>query len=180
MNLFRHRLPEQQEIMQVLGTTTFIVFGWSLGGFFYRFPSFLLGHDIGSLVGILGYMLSFALLETLLILVALILLCVLLPQKWFKEGFAYKGSVTVLIAALAMVQLQDLMGKLESLPERGILYQGLLFTLLITFALILVLQLVKPLQKILLEIVERMQIFAYIYLPLAVVGLLVVIVRNLR
>jgi hypothetical protein len=180
MDLFRHRLPQQQEIMQVLGTTTFIVFGWSLGGFFYRFPSFLLGHDIGSLLGILSYMLSFALLETLLILAGLILLCVLFPQKWFKEGFAYKGSLTALIAALAMIQLQDLMGKLEKLPEPEILYRGLLFTLLITSALILVLQFVKPLQKILLEIVERMQIFAYIYLSLAIAGLLVVLVRNLR
>lgn len=180
MNLIRHRLPQQQEIMQVLGTTTFIVFGWSLGGFFYRFPSFLLGHDIGSLLGILGYMLSFALLETLLILGGLIFICVLLPQKWFREGFAYKGSLTVVVTALAMLQLQNLMGNLERLPERGILYQGLLFTLLITVVSILVFQFVKPLQKILLEIVERMQIFAYIYVPLAMAGLLVVLLRNLR
>lgn len=171
----RHRLPTKQDIMQVLGTTLFLVFGWSLRGFFFLAPSFLLNHSLATIVGILSYMMGFALFESLLVMSGLISLCVVLPRSWFREGFAYKGSLVVLVAAFATVKLQNLLTD-EMLP-RTVLYQGFTITIFGIVLSILLFQFVRPLQSIMLEIVDRMQIFVYLYVTLGIAAIAIVIFR---
>jgi hypothetical protein len=177
MTFLKKRLPQWQEVVQVLGTTVFLVFGKSLYNFFYRFPSFIFSHSLGAIVGILSYMLSFALLESLLVVALMIILCVILPQKWLNNGFAYKGSLAVLVLALAMIRLDHLAN--DEIPNLDVLYHGFARRTLAALVSVLLLVFIPPLRKLLKEIVERMQIFAYVYVTLGIIGLVIIIFRNL-
>jgi hypothetical protein len=129
------------------------------------------------IVGILSYMMAFALFESLSVAGGLVLASVVLPGKWYREGFAYKGFLTVSVAAYFMVRLQRY---LESeMPLREILLQRFGVALFILILSILVFHFLKPLQKLVLEVEERLQVFLYFYIPLGVLGILVIVIRNL-
>jgi hypothetical protein len=179
--IFRGRIPHRQEILYVFGGIIFVIFSWSIRGFLYQIPALLLYYRLLDIISVLFYLLAFALFESLLILAGLILIGVILPRKWFLEGFAYKGFLSFLVASFAMTRLQDYLFLLDySAPPMNIIYLGTAVVLIIIVALILLFQKVAWLQKTLLFLEERLQIFIYLYVPLGVIGVLVIVFRNLQ
>ena len=186
VHLLQGRLPARRDTLQVFGVILFTVFGWSIRGFLYKIPSFTLYFGLSSNLSILSYMLSFALLESGLVAGALLLLSMALPARFLKEGFAYKGCLITFTATTAMILFEswfridffkDIMaGQYYMVPPLVIglvLSVGLLLLLLWLFR-------AKPqLQKYVLYAAEQLGIFTYIYVPLGLIGLAVVIVRNI-
>ena len=177
MSFIQRRLPRVEEILDVLGVSVFVLFSWSLRGFLYNLPSFLHSLSVGAILGILCYMMAFALLESLLLVCCLLLISIVLPGKWYRDGFAYKGFLTILVISITSIQIQSILSadwpsKEILLPKFGIAFLMLVF--LIALAHILV-----PFQKFLLEVTGRLQIFVYLYVPIGLVGLLVGIIRNI-
>lgn len=186
IQFIRSRLPARREVLLVFGAVLFAVFGWSIRGFFYKLPSFTLYFGVSSNLAILSYMMAFALLESMLMTGLLVLLSAVLPSGWLKSGFAYKGFLIILVATLAMILFEDYYrvaflkdiaaGQTYPFPPflRGaagsVLALGLLLWLVHW----------KPrLQRYVLDILERMSLFTYVYVPLGLIGLVVVLVRNL-
>jgi hypothetical protein len=133
------------------------------------------------ILAILFYLMAFALLESLVVIVVLMLAAFILPGKWFRQGFAFKGFLTAFVAGIAMIVLQNYLYSLNYFtPPMNVIYLGLGITVLILITLILLFQNVPGLLKILLAVEERLQIFIYIYIPLGLAGLLIVFVRNIR
>src|SRR5512135_940698 len=97
----RQRLPARRDALQVFGIVLFAVFGWSIRGFLYKIPSFTLYFGLTANFAILCYMLAFALLESSLVMGVLLLFSVALPARLFKQGFAYKSFLIVLVLAIA-------------------------------------------------------------------------------
>lgn len=181
MEIFRNRIPLWQETMYVFGGVVFIVYSWAIQGFLYQLSSLILYHQILDIISVLFYLMAFALLESLLVMGGLVLIGFILPRKWFSEGFAYKGFLTTLVAGIAMIELQSYLYSLNYyMPPMNVIYLGLGIALLTLIALILLFQKVPRLRKILLALEERLQIFIYLYVPLGIAGLLVVLFRNLR
>ena len=69
----------------------FVLFGWSIRGFFFEIPSFLLYFGLGDIASILFYMMAFALLESFFVTGGLVIFSMVFPSNWFKSGFGYKG-----------------------------------------------------------------------------------------
>jgi hypothetical protein len=112
---------------------------------------------------------------------SLIIAGIILPRKWFREGFAYKGFVTVLVAGIAMITLHYYLFSLNyEIPPMEVIYLGLGITMILLISLLWVFQNMPQLQTFSLAVQERLQIFMYFYLPLGLVGLAVVVLRNLR
>ena len=180
------RLPARRDTLQVFGVVLFAVFGWSIRGFLYKIPAFTLYFGLLNNLSILGYMLSFALIESLLVTASLLVLSVILPARALKEGFAYKGSLIVFTATVAMILFElwfridffkDIMaGQYYMLPPFVI---GLVLSVASLLALVWLFHSRPRLQKYVLLAADQLGIFTYIYVPLGLIGLFVVIIRNI-
>ena len=180
LNFFRKRLPERSEFYAVLGVVVFVVFGWSMRGFLHEVPSFILYFKIGQILAVFSYMMGFALLESLLVTFGLGLLSLILPARWFKNGFVYKSFITVVLGGIAMLWLENtVMSWNNKFPPMELLLTFAGITVAAWVALLLLLHFVKPLQKALLFIADRIGVMVYLYVPLGVLGLFVVLIRNL-
>jgi hypothetical protein len=178
--IIRNRLPARQDFLYVFGSVVFAVYSWSMRGFLYQLSSLILYYNLWQIIAVLFYLLAYALLESMIFAGSLVLAGFLLPQKWLREGFAYKGFLTTLVLGLAMIKLQDYLYALNyELPDMKILGWGLGIVTVILVALFLLFQNAPLLQKILLVIEERLQIFIYLYVPLGIAGLVVVMLRNI-
>lgn len=180
MNALRERLPHQQDILYVFGGVVFLIYSWAIRGFLYQFSSLRLYHTLGEVFGVFSYLMAFALLECLIITSFLVLIGILLPEKWFKVGFAYKGFITTFVAGIAMVKLHYYLFSLNfALPPMGRIYLGATITIVLLVSMIALFQSMPKLQAYLLLVQERLQIFIYFYIPLGLLGTAVVLVRNL-
>ena len=172
--------PKWQEVLYVFGVVVFLVYSWAVRGFFYQLSSLRLYHTIGEILAVFSYVMAFALLESILVISGLVFLGIVLPQKWLRDGFAYKGFVVALVMGVAMIGLHYYMFSLRyAMPPLGILFSGFGAAIILLVVLILISQNNARLQSFLLSMAERVQIFLYLYIPLGLVGLAVVFLRNL-
>jgi len=177
MNFIKRNLPPWSEIQVVFGFLVFAVFSWSIRGFLFKLSSFLLYYNLGDILGIFAYMMGVALLESIIILLGLLLLAIVLPGKWFRDGFSYKASILVLVMGVVMIYLQStLTFRLPSVRSLAVLAGTAFFSCLI---LILLAVKVQRFRNIMDFILERISIFTYIYPPLGLIGLIVVFIRNI-
>ena len=180
LNFFRKRLPERSEVYTVLGLVVFMVFSWSMRGFFYEVPSFILYFKASQIFATFSYMMGFALVESLLVTLGLGALSLLLPVAWFKQGFVYKSFVTVLVGAIALLWLENtIMAFNNKLPPIDLLLTAASIALGAWVVLLLAFHYIVRLQKPLLFIADRVGVMAYLYVPLGLLGLIVVLIRNL-
>ncbi|MBN1449440.1 MAG: hypothetical protein JW963_00345 [Anaerolineales bacterium] len=177
MDIFRKRLPERKDVFIVSSVILFAVFSWSIRGFFFVLPSITMRYAFVEVFAIFSYMMAFAFLESSLILVGLLILSFFLPMSWLRDGFSYKGFIIVFIGSIAFIRYQAILG--YELPDKEFffLWIGILILTIVTLSLLF--HFVYQLQVSLVSFVERFTVFSFLYIPLGLLGLIVVIVRNL-
>jgi hypothetical protein len=177
MQLLSRRLPARRDVGYAYGGVIFLIYTWALRGFFYQLSSLILYHPAGEIFAIFCYMMALALLESLTVLAGLLLLAVILPRAWFARGFAYKGFLTALVSGAGAVALERFLTR--GLTQISYLYIGLALCLLVLLVVFLVIERFPRIQRILADLVDRLNLFTYIYLPLGILSLVVVLIRNL-
>jgi len=182
MSLFfktlKKRFPTRTELQLVSGVIVFLVFGWSIWQFLYEIPSQLLNTrmmDIGLNFLVL---MATALLESTFILTGLVLLSLLLPLKWFREGFLYKSFVTLCVMVGLIFWYRRVFVNDDFFPPLDVVYTGVIIFFLAWVALLPIIHYLKPLQRFVLSIEERIEVFLYLYVPLGVIGLLSILVMG--
>jgi hypothetical protein len=178
----RTRLPSRQELLPVFATCAFFVFSWTLYRMFWYVPSWLEYLSVWSVLSIAAYLLAFALLESACLAGFTALFGLLFPRRLFRERFTALGSslAGLMCAGAFLVQRRiNLVYRLE-------LWQLIVYPLAALVGLALAALLLSGLfgrfprlQRTVESLAERMTIFAYLYIPLGILGLAVVIVRNL-
>jgi hypothetical protein len=186
LEIVRRRLPKKVEIREVFNVVIFAVFGWSIRGFLFEIPAFLLYLGLGDITAVLFYMLAFAFVESLIITGGLVVVSLVLPSNWFRDGFAYKGFLIILVTTVGLILFQGYykVGFFQNLIRNDYssfqpVLAGILIGVLALIGLFWLFQIKPRLQHFLSKLIEQFTIFGYIYIPLGVVGLLVVLVRNL-
>jgi hypothetical protein len=168
--------PDGRDIFLVLGIILFAVHSWSIRTFLYSFPSFILYMNIGQITGVFAYMMAFAFLESLLITGILIIVSTVLPRAWYRSAFTSNGFLTILIGAALAINIRMSLG--NRYPGIESLYGKVLFSALILIISILITHFIRPLQKALVFIAEQISVMAYIYIPVGILSLIVVFIRN--
>lgn len=180
MTALKKYLPQRQEVLYVFSGVVFAIYSWSIRGFLYQLSSLRMYYNVGEIFAVFSYLMAFALFESLLIMSSLILMGVILPRKWFREGFAYKGFITTLVTGGAMIELHYYMFSLQyAMPPMHVIYLGAGIVLILLITFIALSQNIRQLQNFLLAVEERLQIFVYLYIPLGVLGLFVIALRAL-
>jgi len=185
LGVMRKKVPVRAEVLSVFNVLIFVVFGWSIRGFLFEIPSFLLYLSLGDMAAVVFYMMAFAFLECILLTGGLVLVSMILPSNWFKTGFAYKGFLIILVATTGFILFQGYykVGFFQNLinndysPFRPVLI-GVVIGLIALAGLFWLFHNRPRLQKYLSNFIEQFSVFSYIYVPLGVIGILVVFVRN--
>ncbi len=177
MHIVRERLPALSDVLSVAGLVTLIAYSWTLLGAFNKLPSWILIFSVSELAGIFAYALLVSLLDSVLVMMATLLIGFLMPPQWICRDFIAKGGILVIIFMGSPV-LFHFMGQNFYEVSNAILF--LVIILVLVFAACLFLLLRVPLfRRGICFLVERSRIFLYIYLPLSALALLIVIIRNI-
>jgi hypothetical protein len=177
LDWIRNRFPSRRDGIAVLAVAVFLCFSWTLIGFFNKLSSFILYFTPGEIANIFAFMMAFALLESLAVAGLLVLLSAILPSSWLKEGFAFKGFVILLVATGTALLFQRELK--DYFPSAGTLLTYSLIPLLVIAFLVWFLHSRPRLQRLLLTVQDRISIMLFIYVPIGVIGLLVVMARDL-
>ena len=177
LNIILNRVPSKSEVYASFGPIVFAVFSWSFRGFIHKLPSFLYYFSLGDILSILSYMMAVALLESLLFVLGLLFLAFIFPASWLRQGFVYKSFLFLAVGITAMILLQETMKK--NMTGFDFLLPGVLVSVAVLAVLIFLFHKAKLLQKPVELIVDRLGVFSYVYVPLGVISLVVVIIRNL-
>jgi hypothetical protein len=177
LDTIRNRFPRRSDVIAVLAVAVFVCFSWTIIGFFNKLSSFILYFTPGEIANIFAFMMAFALVESLAATGVLVLLSAILPSRWLKDGFAFKGFVILLVATMTAILFQKALR--DYFPSMQTLMTYSLLPLLLMALLVWLVHSRPRLQKILLSVQDRILIMLFIYLPLGVIGLLVVMARDL-
>ena len=175
---FRRRLPRTEDLRLVFAAIAMPVFVWSILSVLREMPSWILRLKTWDLVGVVAYTQAFALFETLAVLTAMIVLAAVLPSGLFRDHFVALGSSLIFIAAgwaiayhLAPVDPTDM-------DRRELLLAGLALVGSIALVYIVVTRSAR-IRLMMQSFTQRISILSFVYAGLGVLGLLIVIIRNL-
>lgn len=179
-SLLKARVPARGEIISVLGVVVFAVHSWSVREFLFHLPSLILKLPTGELLAIFCYHLAVAFIESATVTGLLVLLAALLPPSWLRNGFVHKGFLIALSAGVAAILLQHSFfyaGFAFEAPNTGALYERVALGLLLFMGSWMLVQSSAGLQWGIRSFVDRLSVMLLVYLPLDVIGLVVVTVR---
>lgn len=163
------RRPKREQIIPVFAWVSFLSFTWTLYHLAYNLPSWTLNYSFIGILSIFSYSMMFDLLEALLVTLALVLVSTILPPGWMSRRFPAQGFV-IIMAVFGLILLGY---KARQQPQIEVL--------LIVAAVILNILVIRveKINTCLENLAGRFAAFLYIYIPLSVIGTIVVLVRNL-
>ncbi|HZQ05481.1 MAG TPA: hypothetical protein VFD70_02805 [Anaerolineae bacterium] len=172
------RFPSRTDILSVFAVCVIPIFVWALISYFYAVPGFVLRFSIWDLVGTASYILAFALIESIVILLPFILLAAILPSRFFKDHFTALASSIILISSawVMVANYQDINFADWNLAQ----FLPFLLLYLISIAIpILVILRSKRIEQIIQALIRQVSVLGYVYVALACISVLIVIIRNL-
>jgi hypothetical protein len=164
-------------VIAVLGVAVFLCHTWTIIGFLNKLTSFILYFSPGTIGGIFAYMMAVALLESVAVTGFLVLLSAILPPGWLKDGFSVKGFIILTVAAVASILFQKTLT--GSFPSILVLLGSSIGPLLLIALLFALIHAMPKLKNILLNVQDRLLIMLFIYVPIGIFSLIVVMYRNL-
>ncbi len=171
------RFPKKQEIYYLLMATVFPIHVWSLINVTREVPAWILRLSISDMVGVIAYAQFYALIDTLVIFIPLLLLAVLLPTTLFRNKFVAKGTAVIFISSAWFIFLH-LNGQI--IEQRQIAVLGIwgVSYLLVLAAAILIIQKNQKLEMAIVSFVQRLSVLSVLYLIIDLLSLIVIVVRN--
>lgn len=137
--------------------------------------------NIWQIAIIFAYVLAIALFESAIIFALIVLLSLVFPTRRFKDQFIAQSCIVVLLITVVALLAQQNINQVYRFSVR----QLVVYPLVVLAALLLLLYLFSfiferfvGLRRFLDRIADRMTIFSYIYIPLSLLGLVVVLLRN--
>lgn len=167
------RFPRTNHLYPVFSVIVTLIYGWSLYQFFYILPSkikFLTTLEIGA---ILAYTLVNDLFESLLILFVFCLIAFIIPGKWMREDFVFRGGFSALYIIILFIIVAYNNISLQQIHDYWI-WAAIGFLILNFFS-----GRVSFLKKGFEELFKRTTIFLYIFMPASGLALILVLIRNI-
>jgi hypothetical protein len=185
------RFPPGPAIAPVFAWLVVLIFSYALYQFFWYTPSWLAYRTPGDILAIASYVLGLALLESLILMGGLLVVAALLPARLLREHFAAQGALLVWAAAgwamLILAAINHDLAEINYLQDQffgGEILFGLVLLALIVLSLVFApyfaVRRFRRFERGVLALGQRITVFLYIYVPLGMLGLAVVTIRNIR
>jgi len=166
------RLPRFFDIVSVYAVIASMLFAWSTLLFFWYLSSWMFFMNLNDLIAVFSYVMASSFIESLAFLLFLLFLSFCLPPKYLRDEFVSRGtSITLCVIGLIMLYSRNTFGISISLFGRMLV----LVTVLVTFLSAKI----RLMRQALIWLSDRLIVFLYILIPLSILSLLVIIVRNI-
>ncbi len=172
------RLPKPDQLFPVYATGVVLIYSWSLLWFFWKIPSWLFYLQFGEILTSFAYILATNFLESLLVVAVPVLVGLILPRKWFLEAFIARG-VTLVASALVYIMYIDYRFPAKDAPPEHLLTVRTPQVLVVTLVLVFLAGRLPFLRRLIETLAERATVFLFFSIPVSLIAVLVVLVRNL-
>ena len=175
------RLPHVNEIISIFAVISAMTYGWTLLAFLWKLPSWLDYLTYGEILTVYSYSLLTNFMESIFVLALILLLCVILPARFVRDVFTLRGTIFAISLLGTMMFVlsfytDDNPALMESLPAWLVI---LVLSSLFMVLLDMLSRNVRSVASALLWLSDRLTIFLYVNLPLSLLALIVVTIRNL-
>jgi len=179
LGIFKSRRLSPGDLSLSFGAIAFPIHVWAIINILAIFPAWLLRLTIWELAGAISYPLVDALLESCILWIGLVGLSCVLPKKWLADKFVALSSALVwLLAAWAALVQFIYKSILQWEPIQ--MLPGLLLVA-ISFGLVTwLVQRYGRLEGLIRRLTQGLAVLTYFYLIFDLLGLAVVIIRNLK
>ena len=173
----RKRLPEVQSIVQVYAVIAVMFAGWTITAFLWKLSAWLLLLNIGEILTIFSYAMATNFLESMIILLLLLIVCILLPANVLRDEFVVRG--TILSVGLIGSLMVFVGSQMQFGIERGLLLLiAPLLVFILTAFLLLRASKLHRVRSIAVSFSDRAVVFLFVLVPLFAVASIYVILRN--
>jgi len=178
LGIFKSRGLSSRDLSLAFVAIAFPVHVWAIINILDFLPAWLLRLSAWELAGVIGYALVEALLESGILWLVLVALGFVLPRKWLADKFVALSSILVWLLAAWVVLVQFIFGHiLQWGPVQMV--PGLLVVAL-TFGLVYwLVQRYERLDGWIKRLAQGLVVLTYLYMIFDLLGLVVVILRNL-
>lgn len=171
MAIYKGRF-RREDLILLFVYCAFPIHVWAIVNMLRDVPSWALYMRYWELISTVAYTLTFALFETLIVLIPLILLGMLIPRRWISSRFIPWVGVMLVEGTIAAIAFQITI--MNHSPKRLLV---ITIALMLGISTILVIRFPK-IGEILRSIAGRLVVLSFLYIFLDIVGLVIVIARN--
>jgi hypothetical protein len=174
---FAVKIPKFEKIAPVYAVIATMLYTWSFVFFLYRLPSWIYFSTIGEIGVNLAYEVVANFIESILVLIVPVAMSLVLPQKWFHDRFVSISTCMVLLGLGYMMYFDETL--LNEIFTPWLLLRKILLVAVGVLLLTFVLDRIALIRSLLDGFANRAVIFLYILIPLTVVSLVTVLIRNI-
>jgi hypothetical protein len=172
-----NKIPKFEEIAPVYAVIVMMIYPWTLTRFFWKLSSWILFASVGDLAALFAYMVVVNFVESILVLLVPLAMSVVLPRKWFYDRFKTR-SIALVLFGLGFLMYLDRNLHADA-PFPLILVRWIPMAAVAILVLVFLVDQVGFLRRVLDELANRLTVFLYISIPVSVIALLVVLIRNI-
>lgn len=179
LNIITKRLPSKHDLFYTFTTCVFAVYMWSILIILYRVRAWILSMRAWDLIGAFSYTLAFALFESVIIFMFLMVMTMLLPAHLFREKFVSLSAVIIfLTSAWALFAHLFLDDALSLWGANAYIFLLSLYVVTLVIIYFLVLR-HERINKFFMYITDRISVLSIMYISLGILGSLIIIIRNI-
>ncbi len=173
----------------VFSSASFCAYNWSLMVFFWDLPSFLLRWSAGDILGYAAYQFMFALLESILITIFIAALGLFLPAKYLKNNIRASGTALVIAFVINSVIFKERLAFIDWMADilsmntftaAQIVIEAWAVSLIILPIGLVLTTKNERVGRVINNFVENLSVLVSLYVILSLLGILVVIFRNVN
>lgn len=174
---FASRFPSQKQLASVYAIAVVFVYAFSIIRFFWRVPSLINSLTVGQIGVMFSYMIVTNLIESLILVAIPIFLSLVLPQKWFFEQFIAKGVLFLSLFLGYFLYVSQFINTEQDFPYPY--FKILPVIILGILILVFILPRIKAIATFLEWIADKLEVFLIISIPISVIALIVILIRNI-
>jgi hypothetical protein len=177
LDIFERKFPTRAELFYTFATGVFFVHLWTFYNVLHEVPAWVIRMSLWEVIGVISYVLLFALIDSLLLALGLTAVAVVLPKRWFRDNFIAQGSVAALLISAFAVFFHLWGDAFDIWSFKRLLFWGGIAGLTVVLVSFAVNRIPKA-SGVIRAATERIAVVSALYLFLDLSSVVIVLVRN--
>jgi hypothetical protein len=178
LGTFSKRFPARDEILNGLAACMLPVFIWSIINVLREIPGWIMRMSTWDLVGAIAYTQAFALIESVIIFLLILILGLIMPERYFRNKFLALTATIVSVSTFWVILAHYNDEIIRTWGIKHLLVWGVIFgsTLFLFYLLV---QRFDKVEAAVVAVIERVNILSFFYMFVGVMALIIVLIRNI-
>ena len=178
MATFSNRFGSRQELAYIFAVCIIPVHVWLIINVLREVPAWILRLTTWDLVGVLAYSLVFALVESTLVFLGVLLLGIIIPVRFIRGKAIALSTVLLFLTSTWFGFLHYNNQIIERRQVIPFVLWGISYVLVLLIAYFLI-QRKQKLEALLNDFVKRLAVLSFIYFLMDIVSIVIIGIRNL-